>query len=223
MGLVIAISVIVLWTGHLIYALVFVTPDFSSPWMYLHVLIQGYLFTGLFMTGHDAMHGTVSDNRTTNKAIGWISTFLFAGLLYHKLIKNHGLHHQYSATKKDPDFYTKSQNFFIWFAVFMCRYLTIWQILVMATFYNILLLWFDDPNLLIFWITPAILGTLQMFYFGVYAPHKLPHKEHMKPYNARTQKKNHLWALLSCYFFGYHYEHHDAPRVPWWKLYKTKV
>jgi len=223
MGLLIAFLVILAWVGHLIFSLVYISPDFTSPWMYFHVLLQGYLFTGLFITGHDAMHGTVTENRTINQLVGWLATFLFAGLLYNKLTKNHGLHHQYPAQEKDPDFYTKSQNFFKWFGVFMYRYVTIWQILIMAGIYNILLIWFDDANLLVFWITPALLGTLQMFYFGVFVPHKRPHKENMKPYNARTQNKNHIKAMLSCYFFGYHYEHHDSPRVPWWKLHKKKA
>jgi len=223
MGLFIAILIILTWGGHLVYSLVYLVPDFTSPWMYFHVLLQGYLFTGLFITGHDAMHGTVTENRRVNQAVGWLATFLFAGLLYNKLIKNHGLHHQYPAQEKDPDFYANSQNFFKWFGVFMYRYVTIWQILIMAGIYNILLIWFDDTNLLVFWITPALLGTLQMFYFGVFVPHKQPHKENMKPYNARTQNKNHIKAMLSCYFFGYHYEHHESPRVPWWKLHKKKA
>jgi beta-carotene ketolase (CrtW type) len=223
MGLLIAITVILAWIGHLAYTLLYVPADFSSVWFYLHILIQGYLFTGLFITGHDAMHGTVSENRTVNQIVGWIASLLFAGLLYNKLIKNHGLHHMYPATEKDPDFYVKSQNFFRWFFVFMYRYVTVWQILIMAAAYNILLIWFDDKNLIFFWIIPAFMGTLQMFYFGVWVPHRFPHGQDMKPYNARTQKKNHLWAMLSCYFFGYHYEHHHSPRTPWWKLYKTKT
>jgi fatty acid desaturase len=27
---------------------------------------------------------------------------------------------------------------------------------------------------------------------------------------------------LTCYFFGYHWEHHEAPGIPWWQLYLTK-
>jgi beta-carotene ketolase (CrtW type) len=223
MGLLIAIIIILAWITHLVYSLFFVVPDFTAPGFYLHILLQGYLFTGLFITGHDAMHGTVSSNRTINQVIGWISTFLFAGLNYKKLIKNHGLHHQYPAQEKDPDFYIESQNFFRWFGVFMYRYVTIWQILIMAAAYNILHIWFTDVKLVSLWIVPAFLGTLQMFYFGVYVPHKYPHKYNMRPYNSRTQRKNHLWAMLSCYFFGYHFEHHDSPRTPWWQLYTKKT
>jgi beta-carotene ketolase (CrtW type) len=44
----------------------------------------------------------------------------------------------------------------------------------------------------------------------------------MDIHRARTQKRNHLKAMLTCYFFGYHHEHHLFPRVPWWQLYQTK-
>ncbi|MEL7193577.1 MAG: fatty acid desaturase, partial [Bacteroidota bacterium] len=36
------------------------------------------------------------------------------------------------------------------------------------------------------------------------------------------QKRNHMWAFLTCYFFGYHFEHHDSPNTPWWKLWELK-
>jgi beta-carotene ketolase (CrtW type) len=45
----------------------------------------------------------------------------------------------------------------------------------------------------------------------------------MGPHKARTQKKNHFWAMLSCYFFGYHREHHEDPHIAWWQLYKVKA
>ncbi|MEF8846697.1 MAG: fatty acid desaturase, partial [Bacteroidales bacterium] len=106
---------------------------------------------------------------------------------------------------------------------FMYRYVTVFQIIIMAAAFNILLIWFSETSLVVFWIIPAFMGTFQMFYFGVFQPHKLPHRNWMKPYNSRTQRKNHLRAMLSCYFFGYHYEHHDSPTTPWWKLYQTKA
>jgi beta-carotene ketolase (CrtW type) len=28
--------------------------------------------------------------------------------------------------------------------------------------------------------------------------------------------------MMSCWFFGYHWEHHEHPRLPWWQLYSTK-
>lgn len=196
--------------------------NFSSPIFYIHIFIQAYLYTGLFITGHDAMHGTVSKNKKFNKVIGTIATFLFAGLSYNRLIKNHFMHHKHPGKESDPDFYTKSQNFFVWWGMFMIRYTTITQLIIMAVAFNILKIWFNDLTLIMFWIIPAFLGTLQLFFFGTYLPHRYPHTETMLPHNARTQKKNHLWAMLSCYFFGYHHEHHESPGTPWWQLYKMK-
>jgi beta-carotene/zeaxanthin 4-ketolase len=222
MGILIAITVILLWLGHLLYLLFFVEPDFSSPVFYLHILIQGYLYTGLFITAHDSMHGAVSGNRRLNNFIGHLSTTLFAFLPYNVLKKSHYMHHRYPATEKDPDFSVKSNNFFLWWFSFMKNYTRWWQIFLMAVTFNLLLLRFTEVKLIAFWVVPAFLGTFQLFFFGTWMPHKRPITDDMKPHNARTQKKNHLLAMLSCYFFGYHREHHESPRTPWWKLYKLK-
>ena len=222
MGIFIAIIIISIWASHLFYSLSYRNVDFKNPVFYLHILLQGYLYTGLFITAHDAMHGTVSKNKFINKIIGSISTLLFAGLSYNKLITNHFKHHKNPGEEADPDFYTKSQNFFIWWGTFLWRYTTITQLIIMAVAFNVLKIWFDQISIIVFWVVPAFLGTFQLFFFGTYLPHKYPHTENMQPHKARTQKRNHLWAMLTCYFFGYHYEHHESPRTPWWRLYKMK-
>ncbi len=224
MGILIATSLILLWGVHLFYILLYVEASLSNPWMYAHILLQAYFYTGLFITGHDAMHGNISKLRVVNSFFGYLSGFLFAGMYYPRLRKNHGKHHRYAATEGDPDFYEGSQNFWKWWAVFMYRYVTVAQLVVMAIFYNLLLLipGVDDLTALLYWALPAILGTLQLFWVGVYWPHRLPHTAEMGPHKARTQAKNHAWAMLSCYFFGYHREHHINPRIPWWQLYKAK-
>jgi beta-carotene ketolase (CrtW type) len=224
MGLFVALLIMGLWGTHLAYILTSVDVAWSNPWMYLHILIQAYLYTGLFITGHDAMHQTVSKNKRINQAIGTAAVFLFAGMSYQKLIKNHWDHHRYPATEKDPDFYVKSQNFFAWWFMFMVRYTTLWQLLAMAIIFNLLrhLAGIATPSLLVFWVIPAFLGTFQLFYFGTFIPHREPHTEAMGKHRARTLKRNHLWAMLSCYFFGYHNEHHLYPGVPWWRLYQVK-
>lgn len=225
MGIAIGISIILLWAAHLAYMLFFVSFSATNPWMYLHILIQSYLYTGLFITGHDAMHGNISKKTVINTVLGNLAVFLFAGMSYKRLRKNHGLHHKYVASEKDPDFSAKSQNFFAWWAVFMWRYLTISQLVIMAVIFNIFIYFFPDWSelkILTYWALPAILGTFQLFYTGVYWPHREPHTSDMGIHKARTQKKNHLWAMISCYFFGYHQEHHKDQHIPWWQLYKTK-
>ena len=222
MGVFIALLVIISWASHLAYMLLLQPVNLLDVWFWVHMLIQTWLFTGLFIAAHDSMHGTISANRKLNNVIGFSATLLFAGMWYPMLIKKHKMHHVNPGTTLDPDYYTGKQNFFIWWFSFMKSYVTIWQILIMAGLFNLGLLFFSEIQLIVLWIIPSILATFQLFYFGTYLPHRLPHTTEMGIYKSRTLKKNHLWAMLSCYFFGYHYEHHASPQTPWWKLYQTK-
>ena len=221
-GVWIALVVYLFWLGHLGYSLLTVSVDVRSFWFWIHIAVQGYLFTGLFITGHDAMHGTVSNNRKLNDFIGWIATLSFAFLSYNRLRKNHYLHHQYPASERDPDFHPYSNNVVLWWIRFMIHYTTWWQLVLMAVTFNVLLLWFSVEQLISFWIVPAFLGTFQLFVFGTYIPHRRPHTENMGIHRARTLPRNHWIAMLTCYFFGYHREHHIRPTIPWWNLHSVK-
>jgi len=94
----------------------------------------------------------------------------------------------------------------------------------MAITYNVLKIWFPQDNVIAFWMVPAVLATLQLFVFGTYLPHRGEH-EADNHHKSRSQRQwpLHVWAFVSCYFFGYHYEHHDQPYLPWWRLWKAKV
>ncbi len=216
-GVWIALAIIGLWGLSLSYLLT-IDLRWDNPLTYLFIFIQTHLYTGLFITAHDAMHGVVSPNKRINHGIGWIASTLFSYNFYWKLFPKHHEHHRFVATDKDPD-YHPSGNFFIWYFSFVRQYVTIWQILLMAVTYNILKLFLPMENLIVFWMAPAILSTLQLFYFGTYLPHK---GEHDNEHHAGSQHSNHLWAFLTCYFFGYHYEHHASPGTPWWRLYQIK-
>ena len=222
MGLLIALAIILFWLGHLGWSLAFAEVSLSSPMMYIHIAVQTYLYTGLFITAHDAMHGLVSPKRTINNGVGHLATRLFAALSYSRLLEKHKLHNRFPGEAGDPDYCTTSQNFWRWWFSFMKKYISWWQFVILAVVFNILQLWVDQWNLILFWILPSILATFQLFYFGTYQPHRLPHTEAMLPHNSRTQKRRHWWAMLSCYFFGYHFEHHESPLTPWWKLYQMK-
>ncbi|WPR74720.1 fatty acid desaturase [Algoriphagus sp. NG3] len=216
-GILIASGIISLWLVSLIFLLNYPI-SWTDPVVYLGILIQMHLYTGLFITAHDAMHGLVSSHKQLNKSIGWISALLFSFNFYARLFPKHHEHHRFVATAQDPDYHT-SDNFFAWYISFIRQYVTVWQILLMAITFNVLKLFLPTENLIIFWMLPAILSTFQLFYFGTYLPHKgeIDNKHH-----STTQTKNHLWAFLSCYFFGYHYEHHDSPGTPWWRLWRVK-
>lgn len=222
MGLFYAISILVLWLAHLSWSLAYAGAELSSPMIYVHMILQAWLYTGLFITGHDAMHGTVIRNKGLNRAIGILVIGLFAAMSYKQLLAKHKLHHQFPGEAGDPDYAKGSQNFWLWWLSFMRQYITLWQLLLMAVAFNVLQIFFPKANIILYWVIPSFLATLQLFYFGTYLPHRLPHEPGMEPHRARTQRKNHLWAMLSCYFFGYHYEHHASPGTPWWRLWTMK-
>ena len=218
-GLFWGLALLVLWTAHLVFVLTHPL-DFQSPWTYVHVLIQTHLYTGLFITSHDAIHGVVAPgNSKLNHGIGWVCATLFAFNNYAVLRKKHHWHHDYVNTEQDPDVH--QGNFFVWWFKFMWQYVTWQQVLAMAITYNVLKIWLPMENLIVFWEAPAILSTLQLFYFGTYLPHRGEHDPANKT-QSRSQKRNHVWAFISCYFFGYHYEHHAHPYLAWWKLAEAK-
>lgn len=215
-GLLAAFVVLLLWFVSLTFLLHF-SIDFRNPLVYLLVLIQMHLYTGVFITAHDAIHGVVAPkNKKLNYAIGFLSASLFAFNSYKMLSTKHHLHHRHAATPDDPDYHDGHPHFFLWFFAFAKEYISLLQILFMAITYNVLKLWFPWENLVVFWMVPAVLSTFQLFYFGTYLPHRGEH--HNPPLNARSQSLNHLKAFLSCYFFGYHLEHHAYPYLPWWQL-----
>jgi beta-carotene ketolase (CrtW type) len=215
-GVLIALLVIGCWVTSTILLMQW-RINFTNPLVYIFMLIQMHLYTGLFITAHDAMHGTISANKKLNDVIGFACTALYASFWYPKLYTKHHQHHNHVHTIDDPDYH--EGGFFSWYVRFIRNYLSIWQIVVMAILFNILKIWIAQPNLLLFWVAPSLLSTLQLFYFGTYQPHK---GEHDNRYQSGSQSKNHLLAFFSCYFFGYHYEHHHSPGTPWWQLWKMK-
>lgn len=216
-GVIIAFTIILLWAASLMFLLHYQV-NYSSPILYFGILVQTHLYTGLFITAHDAMHGVVSKHKKLNHFIGWFAAILFSFNFYWRLFPNHHKHHQHVATEEDPDYHA-SDNFITWYLSFIMNYLTIWQFLLMALAFNLLQLIFPVPNLILFWMVPAILSTFQLFYFGTFLPHR---GKHPNKHHSGTLKKNHVWAFISCYFFGYHFEHHEFPNAPWWRLWKTK-
>lgn len=215
-GVFFALLILSMWLATTFF-LFRVDVDFSSPWIYLAILLQTHLYTGLFITAHDAMHRTVSANKTINNLLGGICVALYAAFSYRKLYVKHHEHHQYVHTEKDPDY--SQGNFITWYFKFMKTYLSVLQLVIIAVVYNVLALIIPQTNLLLFWVLPSLLSTVQLFYFGTYLPHK---GEHENKHHARSQSKNHLYAFITCYFFGYHYEHHDSPATPWWRLHQKK-
>ncbi|MFO0484887.1 MAG: fatty acid desaturase [Sphingobacteriia bacterium] len=217
MGLVIAVVILCTWGLSVAFGLS-VAHNWASPLSWLWVAVQTHLYTGLFITAHDAMHGTVHPRAQVNRLVGWLAAGLFAYNYYPLLIRKHHQHHRFVATAADPDFHTGS--FLRWYLSFLRQYIRWPQLLLMALTFNVLKYFFPLENVLLFWMLPAVLSTFQLFVFGTWLPHRgTPANAH----HARSQRKNHLWAFVSCYFFGYHYEHHHHPGTPWWRLWAYKA
>lgn len=195
--------------------------DLLSPLSWLMVLVQTHLFTGLFITAHDAMHGTVCPDLKLNHLMGRLCTGLFIFNSYKTLRPKHYEHHRFAGTEQDPDYHKGNPRFWAWYFSFLREYVSWPQILLAAITFNVAGIWIPKPSLVLYWIVPSFLSTFQLFYFGTFVPHMGEHEAENK-HNARSQRKNHAWAFLSCYFFGYHYEHHDSPATPWWRLWKLR-
>ena len=102
-GVIIGLLVILIWFVSL-YNLLKWDLNFLNPLVYFAILWQTHLFTGLFITAHDAMHGSISKNKKCNHLIGWITSLLFAFNFYDRLLIKHHEHHRFVASEKDPDY-----------------------------------------------------------------------------------------------------------------------
>jgi beta-carotene/zeaxanthin 4-ketolase len=199
----------------------------SETWQLLELILligwQTWIFTGLFITAHDAMHGSISNSLKLNTLIGQLCLWLYAGFDYSQLLAKHQLHHKYPASDRDPDFHDgKDHHFLGWYKYFICEHISWRQLIVLAIIVGIYTIGckFSIINLAIFWAIPALLSSLQLFYFGTFLPHQEPQSGYTNPHRAQTIVRSAWWSLITCYHFGYHQEHHESPQIPWWQLYR---
>jgi beta-carotene/zeaxanthin 4-ketolase len=184
------------------------------------VLVRTFLHTGLFITAHDAMHNSVCVGQPhLNRWIGRICTTLYALLPYEILLTKHSLHHQHPATELDPDF--SDRGFLGWYLSFMGGYIDRIQALKLLLGMGLLFLiacctlQISVFNLLLLWVLPILLSSLQLFYFGTYLPHRPAVSAEI---SIRSSNLHPFWSLMTCYHFGYHWEHHEYPQAPWYQL-----
>lgn len=186
------------------------------------ILLQCWLNVGLFIVAHDCMHGSLVPFRPRlNRAIGRLCLGLYAGFSYDRLIAKHFAHHRHSGTDEDPDFHAAGpRRFWPWYLAFFRRYFGLREFLVLGLLLATYLLVFrvSPANALLLWGVPAILSSLQLFYFGTYLPHRHDDQAFADRHNARSNAFSPALSLLTCFHFGYHHEHHDQPNVPWWRL-----
>lgn len=184
------------------------------------VLVMTWLNVGVFIVAHDCMHGSLAPGRPrVNRNVGRAMLALYAGFSFDKLLPKHHDHHKHAGLDGDPDF-SHSNRFLPWYLAFFREYFR-WRefaVLAVLLWSYILILGASPVNALLFWGVPAILSSLQLFYFGTYLPHRRDEADFTDRHRARSNEYGYLASLLTCYHFGYHHEHHRSPGTPWWKL-----
>ena len=223
-GITVGVTIILLWLISLIGFLNLNLATVSPLLIILGVVVRSFLHTGLFITTHEAIHGIICTYRPLNDAIGYITAWLYALLPYKVLAANHKLHHSYPASDRDPDFYpANSHNFLLWYLNFMKEYQQgkqTWILLIgMAVIFGIFLgLHLALFNIFLFWVIPILISSLQLFTFGIFLPHNKPLEGYCDRHRTSSSNYSIFWSFLTCYHFGYHWEHHKYPNVPWYKL-----
>lgn len=230
-GLLIALAIMGAWICNLAWFLPAHLPTLSAFVLVAAVLLQTFLNTGLFVTAHDAIHGSVYPaDSNVNRWVGELCAIAYACLPYQTLAANHKLHHRDPTGTADPDFNPRhNASFFACYVRFIQQYWG-WRQFLQLTGFLVIMAWIFQlapANLAVFWGIPSFLSSLQLFYFGTYRPHQsldrtsgANRKDDGNPYSCCTKSDVLPWllSLLACYHFGYHQEHHDRPDTPWWGL-----
>lgn len=221
-GILIACFIICVWAISLILLTSLDTAKMNAVSIGIAMVWQTFLYTGLFITAHDAMHGVVyPKNIKVNNFIGKLSLILYGFLSYKDLLKKHWLHHRYPGSDLDPDYHNVyPQNFFLWYFHFMKSYWQWTQIFGLVVSFHLVknLLKLPIANLTLLWMIPSILSSVQLFYFGTFLPHRRLEGGYTNRHCARSIGFSVFWSFITCYHFGYHEEHHEYPHLPWWKL-----
>lgn len=227
-GLIWALVILVAWAISLIAALQLPieTTWSSASWLLPLVLVRAFLQTGLFIVAHDAMHGSLlPGSRCWNDRIGRLALALYAWLPWERCRRNHRLHHESPGGAGDPDHHDVHQPGLLhWYVRFMASYLSPFQMgaLLSSWLLTLLLLGLQTPHplssLMLFWILPLLLSSLQLFVIGTYLPHRQTAARSGDRHHAASLAWPEALSFLACFHFGYHWEHHADPRLPWYRL-----
>ena len=226
MGLLLATGILTTWVMAIVLGLAGWHPGAGSLLSDgLWITLTTFLSTGVFITAHECMHGLVAPGSPRiNRAIGWFATWSYAGLSYDALNRAHHVHHAKPATEEDPDYHRGNPNIVRWYIDFMSQYSTwkqwAWMSALTLTFIAVLSL--PIERVLLFWAVPLVVSTVQLFVVGTWLPHRPGNYLGDGPLRARTLDLNPVLSLLACFHFGYHYEHHARPDLPWWRLWQVR-
>jgi beta-carotene ketolase (CrtW type) len=220
-GLRVAAAIVAAWAGlqATVLAIGWSGPS-SLAWVVPALAALTWLYTGLFITAHDAMHGTITGDRRVDDRIGAVCLSLYAMLPYARLKAAHVRHHAAPGTPRDPDFDAPGDGSpLLWFVRFFARYATVGQAARLVTVFLVLRFGLGLPmvDLLLFWLLPSVGSAVQLFVVGTWLPHRAG-PDLAPPHRARSLDLP-VWAsLLACFHFGFHLEHHAVPSAPWWRL-----
>lgn len=219
-GLALAALVLAAWAGLLAFTLGAFRLRWETAWMVPALMaLQCWLFVGLFIIGHDSMHGSLAPAwPQLNRTLGRLALFLYIGFDYADALPKHHAHHRAPGGLQDPDFHI-SNRYWPWYLSFMFRYFGWGNVAFVATILAGLTLLGAPPlKIALFWALPAILSSLQLFTFGTYLPHRREARAFADGHNARSNAWPEALSLFTCFHFGYHHEHHLHPGEPWWRL-----
>ncbi|MBE9045078.1 fatty acid desaturase [Pleurocapsales cyanobacterium LEGE 10410] len=223
-SLTIAITILFLWFASLIFFLRLDLSNLSLILIILGMWLRSFLHTGIFIIIHESIHGVVAQNQRVNDFMGYLASFLYALLPYKTLTKNHRQHHRCPATTEDPDFYPADpNNFFLWYGSFMKDYqkgmqfwILFWGMTVF--FWIFIFLHIAIANIFLFWVIPIVISSLQLFTFGIFLPHRHRKEGYRDRHRAKSNDYPVFLSFITCYHFGYHWEHHQYPHLPWYRL-----
>lgn len=217
------------WLLSLISSLSWSLSKSSAVAIAIWLLFRTFLHTGLFVIAHDAMHGNILPHHpVVNRWVGRCALWLYGFLPYDICRKQHWQHHKYPAQERDPDFYPPSDDNLMaylirWYCYFLSSYLTPQTLvsvvvgIVIIIVSLVFLFGVAVQNLILFWVIPWVLSSIQLFTFGIFLPHHFEDDGNV-PHQSRSYYYPLFWSLLACYHFSYHQEHHAYPNVPWYQL-----
>jgi beta-carotene/zeaxanthin 4-ketolase len=221
-GLWVALAVIGVWMSSTVVLFRLDLAQMPIGVKFLGLVWQIFLYTGLFVTAHDGMHGSIApSNRALNDAIGRFVLLAYAMFPFGKMRQMHDLHHEVPCREGDPDFHNgRRKNFFAWYFNFMQNYWSWVRLGLLIAMFHVIHQVFRIPevNLSWFWVFPSVLSSFQLFLFGTFLPHREPKGGYVNEYRATSTPFSEFWSFISCYHFGYHEEHHALPQLGWWQL-----
>ncbi len=224
-GLLLAAAILLAWIFSLVLLLPADPGHFPFPLLLLAVGLRSVLHTGLFIVGHDAMHGLLLPGRPRfNHLLGQCALGLYAGLPYGACRAKHLRHHQAPGTSRDPDHRpAQGGGMLRWYIHFMASYLSAGQMLRLLGGWALLTLVaarsgaMAPVSVLLICTLPLLISSLQLFVFGTYLPHRHADVDGA-PHQARSLELPVWLSLLACFHFGYHWEHHEFPTSAWFQL-----